>query len=104
MKKYQICLHKSGKNNTPILEMIAYANEGRSRLSFIDLVGYINATKARYPIADEGFSYVWDTRNPNGTTLHISEDNCETFTISVTQIELHELANVVTISETFYNV
>jgi hypothetical protein len=98
-KKYNVNIHKSGENNSAILEMIANVNGGVARLSLLDIVGYVNSQKCRWPLTKEKFDFLWDTRNPAGTTLHISEDGCETFTMSITQVELHELTNVVTVSE-----
>ena len=96
MKKYQVTIHKNGSENSFITTMIGNQNSEKGRFNLIDVISYLNCMKAAFPIANSGYTYLWDSFNPNGTTLHISEDGGKTFTLSLTQIEVMELkSNVV---------
>jgi hypothetical protein len=94
MTKYKVDLHKTGSCNDFITRMIANHNAGASRFNLIDIVGYLNANKAAFPLTYGGFSYCWNVYGPLGTQIMISEDNNESYTMTITQVEMLELSNV----------
>jgi len=83
--KIQVVIHKQGSENENLLRMVANHNEGTAQIDLSDIVGYMYAKKAMFPTVSNYRVY-----NDNGT-LNISEDNGESFTLSLTFVELHEL-------------
>ncbi len=92
-KKYRIDLHKTGRLNSIIAAMIANHNNGKVSFNLIDVVGLLNSLKSAYPEKNSGYAHQWNTQSPSGTQLILSEDNGETFTMTITQVEVHELNN-----------
>jgi hypothetical protein len=74
--------------------MIANHNSGKAKFNLIDIVGYINSQKAAYPYAQSDLSYCWNVYSPIGTQILISEDKNESYTMTITQVEMLELSNV----------
>jgi len=84
--KINVVIHKEGSSNPVILKAIGRHNGGDLTIDPQTLTGYILGQKIEYPNLYKGISVI-----PEGDTLHISEDNGESFTLSLTFTEVHEL-------------
>ena len=102
-KKYRIDLHKHGAMNPTIAMMVANHNDGLSSFNLIDLVGLINSLRCAHPLHNMGFCHQWNTESPGGTSLLVSEDGAQTYTLTISQIELSPLNNVVDASEKYHD-
>jgi hypothetical protein len=89
-QKIGIELYKAGRFNEEILLAIANNNSGLSKLLPADISGFLNLHNARQPEIYKGKTVPGDSPYE----LHISEDNGETFTLSLTWKEIEELAPV----------
>lgn len=87
-QKIGIELYKAGRFNEEILLAIANNNSGLSKLLPADISGFLNLHNARQPEIYKGKTVPGDSPYE----LHISEDNGETFTLSLTWKEVEELA------------
>jgi len=83
--KIHVSLFKQGSENENLLRMVANHNEGTGNVSLSDICGYMAGKKAMFPTISK-YAVIQD-----GETLHISEDNGQTFTLSLTWCEVHEL-------------
>jgi hypothetical protein len=98
-KKYRVDLHRYGALNGIITNMVANHNDGLSSFNLIDVVGLINSFKCANPLYNSGFCHQWDPENPGGTRLLISENGGQSFTLTISQIQVSPLNNVVESSE-----
>lgn len=82
-------IHKTGGNNTDILKMVAAHNEGTINANVQHIAGLLLSEKVKYPSANERMQY-----KTEGDTMHITEDNWQSTTLSLTWKEVYELAPV----------
>lgn len=89
MKKFHVHIYSHGSNNDAILTMVGNHNSGKVNISLQTIASYIDARVAQYPGIDKGrFVY---TYSPEISTLDISEDNFQTFTLQIREVEILEL-------------
>lgn len=89
-KKINVAILKSGSENSAILQMIGYMNEGEKQFSARDMEGYLNCRVAQYPSVSD---YSFTKSDEQGEVYHVSEDGGKTFTLTLEWIEVHELIN-----------
>lgn len=87
-KKIAVEIHKSGSLSQEIISAIQNMNEGNVSFSPDDLTGFIRMKSAMYPIV---YAQLSTNYNVGEKRLDISEDGGETFTLSLTWKEVHEL-------------
>ena len=85
-QKIKVEIHKLGNSNYKVLEAVGKFNGGELELNRDVLEGYILGQRVEYPNLFKSLKLTND-----GDTLHISEDNGETVTLSLTWTEVHEL-------------
>jgi hypothetical protein len=90
--KFKVDILKSGTYNSPILKMIASHNEGRVLLSIPDFISYNILEKAQFPASANLFEIERDVFDEQ-TKFNVSEDGGKTFTLTIEEIEIHELAD-----------
>ena len=98
-KKYRVDIHRYGALNNTITMMVANHNDGISSFNLMDVVGLVNSLRCALPLSNQGFCHLWNSNNPEGTSILISENGGHTYTLTITQISIHPLNNVVDIAE-----
>jgi hypothetical protein len=87
--KFKVDIRKSGSNNDEILKLVSVHNEGKSILSIPDFISYAICRAALLPFTNGEFEI---SRDPNYNNIfNVSEDGGKTTTLSIEEIELHEL-------------
>jgi hypothetical protein len=94
-KKYRLDIYKPGLHNDYLYRMVTNHNAGRISFNLIDVVGFVNAFRALNPERFAQSIHTWVPGKESGTSLLISDDNGETFTICLTQVEISELQETV---------
>ena len=87
--KFKVTIHKTGEELTNITTMIAHHNSGKASIDLEDITGYMKARKALYPTSNEKQVVKPDLSEPN--TIHLSDDNGETFYLSIQECVYEEL-------------
>lgn len=88
-QKINVVIHKTGSENSFILDCIGQLNSGKSLFTIRDLEGYLNMKKSFLPYLGKGYCIVKDTEQSN--TWHISEDSAGSYTLSLEFVEVYEL-------------
>ena len=89
--KFKADIHKTGSTNADVLKLVASHNEGASILAIEDFISFAICHKALFPYTHSGFSITRDEDEP--TLFRVSEDDDKTFTLTIEQVEIFELAN-----------
>ena len=87
--KIVVDIHKEGNSNLIVLKAIGRHNGGDNLIDQQMITGYVLGQKIDYPSLYKEIKVTQD-----GDTLHISEDDGKTFTLSLTWTEVHELQPV----------
>ena len=87
--KFKIEINGKGENLISICEVIANHNDGTSNIDLDSICGYLMFQKARFPYSLKNLEI--KTEGDNGQTIHISEDNGESYYLSITECEMEEL-------------
>lgn len=93
---FGVKIHKKGDENNNILNMIANHNGGVVNINLSIIESYILACKAIFPYANKHYVPLYDCEGlpfVNKSILHISEDNGETFTLTIFEKEVEGLNN-----------
>ncbi len=87
--KFKVDLHKSGMENASLLAAVANHNNSIVPISIVDLQSYMQVRKAMFPSSNDGY---YATRSQESESiLNISEDGGKTWTLTIEEIEVHEL-------------
>lgn len=91
--KIGVEIHKTGKLNAELLQIVSAHNEGIIDMSApYSLIGYIRGTKGKYPDLHKNADLIMDeTGSDIADTWHVTEDNGKTFTLTLTWKEVSEL-------------
>ena len=87
--KFKLEINGKGENLTPICEVIANHNDGTSNIDLDGICGYLMFQKARFPNLLKHLKI--NTEGDNNQTIHISENDGESYYLSITECEMEEL-------------
>lgn len=91
MTKFKVLdIHKHGTFNSAILKMIAKHNGGQCPMSIPDLLSFGQIQQSLINASN----LVIERRDGDENTFDVSEDGGKTFTLTIEEIEIHELAEV----------
>lgn len=82
----------TGSCTDEVLRLIGSHNAGKSYISIPDLISYGVITAALYPSTRGGITIEIDESDEN--KFSVSEDGGKTFTLTIEEIEIHELVEV----------
>lgn len=88
--KFKVELHKQGCHTDFLIGIICNHNQGISNIDLDVITGYMMARKAQYPSGDYG-KLSLKTEGDNNQTIHISDDDGESYYLSITECEMEEL-------------
>ena len=88
--KFKVDLQKKGCHTDFLTSVICNHNEGVANISLDIIIGYMLAKKAQFPSLSDGRLSI-ETDTMKDKTIHISDDNGETFYITITECEMEEL-------------
>lgn len=91
--KISIDIRKDGNALYKIIKLIAGHNSGIANVTKSDIIGVLVAEKIDYPSLNKN-SFTSDETGSNGNLLHISDDNGETFYVTLEWKRIEELANI----------
>ena len=88
--KFKIDIHATGYHLAELVTMIANHNSKRSRIDLDVIQGYLLGEKARMPDNTPG-KIELKSEGENNQTLHVSDNNGESFYLTITECEMYEL-------------
>lgn len=88
-KNFNVKIHKTGSLNDMILRVVGNFNDGKAAISLVDIQSYVTFNKSAFPSLYDGYYATRD--EDDDSILRISEDGGESFTLTIEEIELHEL-------------
>lgn len=90
-KKIKVDILREGSNNSGVLAMVAANNAGTLDISKSDIIGFLTWRKVEYPAMNKELTFR-TRRNEDYSELYIYEDGKDRPTLSLTWVEVHELA------------
>ena len=88
--QFKVNILSNGSHLTDIVTMVANHNGNVSKIDMDIICGYLMARKTLYPTLHNKTSIVTDLQDAN--TIHLSDDNGQSFYMSITECEIEELA------------
>lgn len=87
--KFKLEINGKGENLTQICEAIANHNDGTSNIDLDSICGCLMFQKARFPETYKRLKIL--SEGDNNQTIHISDDDGESYYLSITECEMEEL-------------
>ena len=88
-KKLNVKILKNGSESPDILRIIGSHNGGEVPICLEDLISWGQCRRALYPLGNNGLAI---ERTDTESTLSVTEDGGETFTMLIEEVEINELA------------
>lgn len=88
--KFKVDIKKFGFQNAALLRMIGKHNGGEVPTSLPDLISFESHQKA----LDNAKDFTIERDEEDKNILNVSEDGGKTFTLTIEEIEIHELEEV----------
>lgn len=79
--KFKVEINGRGNHSEFLLKVIGNHNSGQSFIDLDIMAGYMLAKKAEYPTLVDGRVAIKN----DGDTIHVSDDNGETYYLSITE-------------------